>query len=1748
MKKKHLLKTLLVFLLFWFVEIASAQTAIFNSSMAITPYGSVNSPGGEMFGNIIDNNINTKFLDFTSNDGMAFTVFLGLNAKIASSITITTANDVPGRDPKNYEIFGSNDGSSFTSIATGDIGFITTRQFSRKYYFLNSNAYKYYRINFTNTWEPVGMMQLAEVQLYTCEVATSGSISANQTISGTTSSTPVGEANLNSGSSAQISPEINDYQCVDEYCDDMVNNYTPPHTAAQSFRTSSNVNLSAIKINVASIINTGAYTLRIFQGAGESGTELTNQAVSIFNSGTNTFLLNTPLALTSGQPYTFKLETRDGNAKFNWTYSSDSDYSNGSGYVDGSNNNGDFNFQLVYQNNVNWQNITLSNYIGGVQKWQMATDPSFPSPVDIASTSATLASHLIGDISQTTYFRAVVVGCSTIFSDSVTISVNPPITPTTFTIDGIIYAVTSANTVSVTNQNRLASGDITVPAQVTYNSIVYTVTSIINEAFSRCVGLTSIIIPNSVTSIGEGAFIGCTGLTSLTIPTSITSISQGTFNSCSSLTSVVIPSSVTSIGNNAFQDCSSLTSVTIPNAVTSIGYNAFNGCTGLTSVTIPNSVTAIDDSAFQGCSGLISVICNLTDPLLINASVFQGVTQASCSLTVPAASVAAYQAAAVWQLFSPISCITTDNTTTVTACGTYTWANNSQTYTATGIYTGTTTNCVTEKLDLTITVPPTSFTNGGINYVVTSATNVAVGNNAGASGDLIIPASVTTDCGTYAVTSIGDSAFLNRNGLTSVTIPNSVTVIGDSAFQGCSGLTILTIPDSVTSIGAASFYGCSGLTSVTISNSITSISANAFTSCSGLTSITIPDSVTSIGSAAFQSCSNLTYFEISNSITTISDSTFNGCSGLTSITIPDTVTSIGNNAFQGCSGLTSITIPNTVTSIGAAAFYNCIGLTSLIIPNLVTSIGQIAFSGCSGLTSVSIPDSVTTIGDSAFANCSSLYSVTVDWATPIIINSNVFNGLDLATISLNFPNDREIAYNNAAVWTNFHNSADIIRVFNYCKDAIAAPLPAPFPLGRTVIWYTDEISGIALGTAPTPSTTTVGTEMFFVSQVLGGVESALETVTVNTIALLETPAAITGNAELGTLVRTNNTTTYSIEPVIDAVSYIWTAPAGVNIVSGQGTTEITVNFADVAAGAGSIGNLSVLAINSNNCNSLAVNLALSKVLPNAPEAIKMTDATLPVPVSGIATAVTTFSQYMGTEKIVTLTATPVEGAWSYIWELPVGANLLSGATTTGGITTGTNVITVNLAGVTNSSTYSHTRLTGIMTHVLRFGVKAVTGVGGSITDNLLVVNPTTASTARLLTVFAAVPAASSAIRMTDADGVDSTKAITAISKFIGTNKILTLTAGLSATASSYRWELPTGVTQLSGGNSNVITIDFNNVPAGISSLYVGVIAVNGIGESTSVNSSLVPATTSTARLLRLTAGVPAAVSVVTGQLSGLCGNLPYSYAIRPSILANNYQITAPTGAVVRSDSNMSNSSNVLTTPDLNFTITYPSGFVSTPLLPKNISVRAINGVGSSTTSRVLSLSTLMPAIGTATGSAGITNFRRTGTQTFTIPAVLGATNYVWTVFDGAEIVSGQGTNLVEIDFKAVTKSSTKLSVIATNACGTSTVVKSYNLKVATAINARSASIEAFSFNVNEVYPVPVSSFFNVNITATTNVRLEISIYSLAGFAIMNSKSVQLKKGLNTITENTSLLKTGVYILQLTNPLTSEVITKKLIKE
>ena len=279
------------------------------------------------------------------------------------------------------------------------------------------------------------------------------------------------------------------------------------------------------------------------------------------------------------------------------------------------------------------------------------------------------------------------------------------------------------------------------------------------------------------------------------------------------------------------------------------------------------------------------------------------------------------------------------------------------------------------------------------------------------------------------VTSIGESAFYNCIGLTSVTIPNSVTSIGESAFSGCTGLTSVTIPDSVTRIGYSAFYGCSKLTSITIPESVTSIESGAFENCTGLSSITIPDSVTNIGLNAF--FDTAWYNNQPDGLVYAGKVAYKYKGEMpsnTSIVLKEGTLSIGHSAFSGCTGLTSITIPDSVTNIGKDALYNTAwynnqpdGLvyagkvaykykgempsnTSIVLKEGTLGIGDSAFFGsffgCKGLTSITIPDSVTSIGENAFGYCTNLADVIIS-NNVASIGSNAFQyciGLTSVTI------------------------------------------------------------------------------------------------------------------------------------------------------------------------------------------------------------------------------------------------------------------------------------------------------------------------------------------------------------------------------------------------------------------------------------------------------------------------------------------------------------------------------------------------------------------------------------------------------------------------------------------------------------------------------------------------------------------------------------------------------------------------------
>ena len=312
---------------------------------------------------------------------------------------------------------------------------------------------------------------------------------------------------------------------------------------------------------------------------------------------------------------------------------------------------------------------------------------------------------------------------------------------------------------------------------------------------------------------------------------------------------------------------------------------------------------------------------------------------------------------------------------------------------------------------------------------------------------------------------IGNYAFSDCSGLTSLILPSNVTSIGYSAFYGCICLTSLTLPSSVTSIGSSAFEGCRSLTSLILPSSVTSIGSSAFSDCSDLTSLTLPSSVTSIGWATFSGCSGLTSLTLPSSVTSIDGRAFYGCSSLFGLTLPSSVTSIGSSAFEACYGLFSLTLPSSVTEIGESAFRGCCSLASLTLPSSVTEIGESAFRGCSSLASLTLPSSVTSIGKSAFEGCSGLTSIYVSWESPLSIAASTFKDANTEKCILYVPKGTYDDYwlSNWGIFANIveydatgidhiTTSGEAKEISRYAADGQRLEVPAK---GLNIVKYSD---------------------------------------------------------------------------------------------------------------------------------------------------------------------------------------------------------------------------------------------------------------------------------------------------------------------------------------------------------------------------------------------------------------------------------------------------------------------------------------------------------------------------------------------------------------------------------------------------------------------------------------------------------------------------------------------------------------------
>ena len=554
-----------------------------------------------------------------------------------------------------------------------------------------------------------------------------------------------------------------------------------------------------------------------------------------------------------------------------------------------------------------------------------------------------------------------------------------------------------------------------------------------------------VIIPNSaggmrVVAIAPGAFLGCAGVTAINVPGNVASIGERAFTGMRSLDTLVV--SATNAVFDSRNNCNAVIEKatntlivgcrgsSIDPTVTSIGPSAFEG-SGISSIFLSADITSIGDKAFAGCDSLVSITSLSSAPCAVSADCFSNVE--TVELYVPLGSKATYMATDGWKSIEHIYEI----------------------------------GAPTEVTDEQGVRYVPQYHEGSYIYIVTRLNEIH-------SAEVTIPSTLND----YPVTAIGDTAFANRTGMTSITIPASVESIGDKAFVGCNQLTHITMlrPEPPTTaltafnninnktlyvpLGSRTVYG-----SVNPWSSFTKIEAlgapeiakidgviytpvvdgDTYTytisghegNLSG--SLTLRSDVggypvTAIAAKAFKDCTGLTgILTLPSSLISIGDLAFMGCSGFTSsVHIPASVTEIGDNPFAGCKGITAFSVEtgnsvydsrnNSNTIVKSATATLIAGASGSQLPDDIKAIAPYAFYGQVSLLGITIPEGVTSIGEKAFFGCDQITQVSILAPTPPAITEDVFSCYNKATLSV--VKGSKAAYSEAIGWKLFSSIDD----------------------------------------------------------------------------------------------------------------------------------------------------------------------------------------------------------------------------------------------------------------------------------------------------------------------------------------------------------------------------------------------------------------------------------------------------------------------------------------------------------------------------------------------------------------------------------------------------------------------------------------------------------------------------------------------------------------------------------------------------
>ena len=130
---------------------------------------SKNTPRNQTPRHAIDDNIKTKYLN---RDAKGSGLTIHTSRGVVNGLSLTSAEDVPGRDPSAYRLEGSANGKDFTVISEGKVPNFEKRNQKHEIFFENNKSYQSYKIIFPELADIYAKeMQISEIELLKSDVA-----------------------------------------------------------------------------------------------------------------------------------------------------------------------------------------------------------------------------------------------------------------------------------------------------------------------------------------------------------------------------------------------------------------------------------------------------------------------------------------------------------------------------------------------------------------------------------------------------------------------------------------------------------------------------------------------------------------------------------------------------------------------------------------------------------------------------------------------------------------------------------------------------------------------------------------------------------------------------------------------------------------------------------------------------------------------------------------------------------------------------------------------------------------------------------------------------------------------------------------------------------------------------------------------------------------------------------------------------------------------------------------------------------------------------------------------------------------------------------------------------------------------------------------------------------------------------------------------------------------------------------------